>query len=76
MIIATNRAWAGGTWYRIDCEKAGDSPGYRSLPIQQSKRRGRAGNGARPWENSVFSAVGRRHRPGHALADQPIRKGR
>lgn len=37
--FATTRTWAGGTWYRIDCEQAGDSPGYRSLLIHLTHQR-------------------------------------
>ena len=36
--FTVTRTWAGGTWYRIDCRQAGDSPGYRSLLIHQSKQ--------------------------------------
>ena len=37
--FATTRTWVGGTWFRIDCAKAGDSPGYRSLLIHLSRHR-------------------------------------
>ena len=36
--FATSRTWAGGTWYRIDCEQSADSPGYRSLLIHLSQQ--------------------------------------